>query len=137
MTVVADTGPIYALIDRDDAWHERVVTWWRANSEQVVIPVSVVSEVCYLLHTRISPEAEAAFVKAIVDGEFTLETLEPEDLVRIEAILSRYSNVDLTFVDASVAAIAERLDAVQVLTTDRVHLSAIRPTHTGAFQLSP
>ncbi len=137
MTVIADTGPIYALIDSDDSWHNRVVDWWRQNREPVVVPVGVLPEVCYLLHTRISQQAEAAFVRAITDGEFVVEPLTPEDITRAEALLTKYADLDLGFVDATVIATAERLDATEVITTDRRHFSAIRPRHVGTFQLSP
>lgn len=137
MTVIADTGPLYALIDKSDAWHKRVLEWWRKNREPVVVPVCVLPEVCYLLHTRISQQAEAAFVRAITDGEFIIEPLEFEDVTRVEALLRKYSDLDLGLVDASVIATAERLDAIEVLTTDRRHFSAVRPQHVGAFRLSP
>ncbi len=137
MTVIADTGPLYALIDKSDAWHKRVLGWWRKNREPVVVPVCVLPEVCYLLHTRISQQAEAAFVRAITDGEFIIEPLEFEDVTRAVALLMKYSDLDLGLVDASVIATAERLDATEVLTTDRRHFSAVRPQHVGAFRLSP
>ncbi len=137
MTVVADTGPLYALVDSDDAWHDRVVDWWRANRHPVVIPVCVLSEVCYLLHTRISPEAEAAFVRALADGEFTTEALEAEDVARASVLLEKYADLGLGFVDASVIATAERLDVTEVLTTDHRHFAAVRPRHIRAFRLSP
>ncbi len=137
MTVIADTGPLYALIDKSDAWHKRVLEWWRKNREPVVVPVFVLPEVCYLLHTRISQQAEAAFVRAITDGEFIIEPLEFDDVTRVEALLRKYSDLDLGLVDASVIATAERLDATEVLTTDRRHFSAVRPQHVGAFRLSP
>ena len=137
MTVIADTGPLYALIDSDDAWHERVVAWWRANRQPVVVPVCVLPEVCYLLHTRISPEAGAAFVRAVADGEFLIEPLESEDISRASKLLAKYEDLDLGFVDATVIATAERLDATEVLTTDRRHFSVVRPNHVRSLRLSP
>jgi predicted nucleic acid-binding protein len=137
MTVVADTGPLYALVDASDAWHKRVVAWWRRNKEPMVVPVCVLPEVCYLLHTRISPRAEAAFVRSVADGEFVIEALESGDVTRAEALMKRYSDLAIGFVDATVIATAERLDAVEVLTTDRRHFAAIQPSHVNALRLSP
>jgi predicted nucleic acid-binding protein len=137
VTIVADTGPLYALIDASDAWHKRVVEWWRKNREPVVVPVCVLPEVCYLLHTRISQRAEAAFVRSITDGEFVVESLEAEDVARAETLITKYADLELGFVDATVIATAERLDAIEVVTTDRRHFSAVRPRHVGAFRLSP
>lgn len=137
MTVVADTGPLYALVDSTDAWHERVLSWWRANRKPIVVPVCVLPEVCYLLHTRISPEAEAAFVRAVADGEFVVEALESDDITRASALIAKYADLGIGFVDATVIATAERVDAVEVLTTDRRHFSAFRPRHTSALRLIP
>ena len=137
MTIVADTGPLYALVDASDAWHKRVVEWWRKNREPVVVPVCVLPEVCYLLHTRISHRAESAFVRAVADGEFVIESLEAEDVARAETLIRKYADLELGFVDATVIATAERLDAIEVVTTDRRHFSAVRPRHVGAFRLSP
>jgi predicted nucleic acid-binding protein len=137
VTIVADTGPLYALVDADDAWHERVVEWWRANREPIVVPVCVLPEVCYLLHTRISPLAEAAFVRAVAKGEFIVEQLEPEDMTRASVLIGKYADLKLGLVDATVIAAAERLDATDVLTTDRRHFSAVRPRHIGALRLIP
>lgn len=135
--IVADTGPLYALVDSDDAWHDRVVAWWKANRAPVIIPVCVLPEVCYLLHERISPEAEAAFVQAIVNGEFNVEQMELDDLSRAESIMRKYADLEIGFVDATVVATAERLGAVEILTTDRRHFSAVRPRHVASLRLFP
>jgi len=137
VTVVADTGPLYALVDSDDAWHERVVDWWRTNREPIVVPVCVLPEVCYLLHTRISQEAEAAFVRTVARGELTIEPLEPEDIARVDTLVRKYADLGLGFVDATVIAAAERLDARDVLTTDRRYFNAVKPRHVGALRLFP
>lgn len=135
--VLADTGPLYALIDRSDAWHGRVVRWWAEEPRRVVIPVTVLPEVSYLLQTRIGAMAEQAFVRAVADGEFVIEPLEPGDTARAAELMREYPDLPLGFVDASIVAIAERLEARQILTTDRRHFGVIRPRHTDAFSLLP
>ena len=137
LTVVADTGPIYALIDSSDAWHARVNTWWGRATSDVVLPVTILAEVTYLLQTRIGPAAEEAFVRAIADGEFTIEPLDDEDLPRIADIMHAYRDLPLGFVDASVVAVAERLEAREILTTDRKHFGVVRPRHVRALTLVP
>ena len=137
MTIVADTGALYALVDSSDAWHQRVLEWWRVNVDDIVVPVCVLPEVCYLLHTRISPDAESAFVHSVANGELTIEPLESEDVVRADALMRKYSDLELGFVDSTLIATAERLDSVELLTTDRRHFSAVRPGHARSFRLSP
>ena len=137
MTVIADTGALYALVDASDAWHARVVTWWRGGARAVVVPVTVLPELCYLLQTRIGTAAEIAFVRAVADGEFTIEALEPDDFTRIAALMDKYADLPLGFVDASVIAIAERLVTRDILTTDRRQFSVVRPRHARTLALLP
>ena len=137
LTVVADTGPIYALIDSSDGWHARVNAWWTRGTANVVLPVTILAEVTYLLQTRIGPVADEAFVRAIAEGEFTVEPLDDEDLPRIADIMHAYRDLPLGFVDASVVAVAERLEAREILTTDRKHFGVVRPRHVRAFSLLP
>ncbi|MGI8507788.1 MAG: type II toxin-antitoxin system VapC family toxin [Gemmatimonadaceae bacterium] len=137
MPVIADTGPLYALIDSSDAWHERVTAWWRDRTQNVVVPAVVLPGVSYLLQTRIGPAAELAFIQAVADGEFTIEALEPEDIVRAAVLLRDYADLPLGFADAAVVAAAERLGAREILTTDRRHFSVIQPLHTNALVLLP
>src|SRR5437763_212941 len=79
----------------------------------------------------------ASFVRSLANGELVVEQLEAEDIVRAEVLLRRYADLEVGFVDATVIATAERLDAAEILTTDRRHFSAIRPAHVGTFRLSP
>jgi len=137
LSVVADTGPIYALIDASDSWHARVNAWWAHATSNVVLPVTILAEVTYLLQTRIGPAAEEAFVRAIADGEFTVEPLDDQDLPRIADIMHAYRDLPLGFVDASVVAVAERLEAREILTTDRKHFGVVRPRHVRALSLLP
>ncbi len=137
MTVVADTGPLYALMDRSDTWHARVVAWWGERLRGVVVPVSVLPEVSYLLQTRIGPAAEQAFIRAVASGEFITEPLESEDIARALQLMQEYGDLPLGFVDATVVATAERLGVREILTTDRRHFGVIRPLHANSLVLLP
>jgi predicted nucleic acid-binding protein len=124
-------------VDADDAWHRRVVDWWRTATQQIVVPVCVLPEVAYLLHTRIGPAAEAAFIQGIVDGEFVVEPLDDDDIQRAAVLVREYTDLPLGFVDAAVIATAERLKSQEVLTTDRRHFSVVRPRHVRRLVLLP
>jgi predicted nucleic acid-binding protein len=137
MTVVADTGAVYALIDASDAWHEDVTTWWADTTEDIVLPVSILAEVTYLLQRRIGPVAEEAFVRAIANAELIVEPLLEQDMPRIADIMRTYRDFPLGFVDASIVAVAERLETRYVLTTDRRHFGVVRPGHVRTLALLP
>lgn len=137
LTVIADTGGLYALIDQSDTWHARVRSWWVEARHRVVVPVTVLPELGYLLQTRISPLAEYALVRSVAGGEFPIEPVGLDDLERTAELMKQYADFPLGLVDGSIVAVAERLDAGDLLTTDRRHFGAIRPRHLPAFTLHP
>lgn len=135
-----DTGAVYAIADRRDAWHERVSQFVRAarrSREELLVPVSVIPEACYLLHTHLSPRAELAFARSCAASEVKVKSLVHRDLERTAQILEKYADARLGFVDASVMALAERLDIHRILTVDRRDFSIVRPAHCEAFELLP
>jgi predicted nucleic acid-binding protein len=135
--VVADTGPLYALIDRSDAWHQRVTAWWAAQARHVRVPITVLPEVCHLLHTRISAQAEQAFMRSVADGELIIEPVDVDDVIRASALMRESLDFPLGFVDATVIAVAERLGAREILTTDRRHFGAVRTERNRLVRLVP
>jgi predicted nucleic acid-binding protein len=52
-------------------------------------------------------------------------------------VLQKYADANIGFVDASIVAIAERLDVRTIATTDRRHFSMFRPKHCRGFELVP
>lgn len=97
----------------------------------------VVTEVVYLIGTRLGAEAEVRFLGDLATGDFNVEPVEPVDWLRIAELVHRYSDLPLGSVDASVVATAERLGISEVATLDRRHFSVVRPIHCDAFDLLP
>ncbi len=135
MAILVDTGILYALADRRDGWHERARRWYERTPILLLVPVTVIPEVCYLMHRRLGAAAERAFVGSLAKGELETEALRAGDLARCDELLDRYA--ELGFVDLSVVAMAERLKISTIATTDRNHFSRVRPRHATAFRLLP
>jgi uncharacterized protein len=101
------------------------------------VPTLVVTEVAYLLASRLGWQAETRFLGDLAAGEMILEPVHPADLLRIAELVSRYHDLPLGTVDASVIAAAERIGATQIATVDHRHFSVVRPNHTETFELLP
>jgi len=135
MPQIVDTGILFALADRSDAWHRRVRKYVESSHDTLLAPVTILTEVAYLLRDRASPVAELKFVTAIADGELAVENLHARDWARTRDLMRTYEW--LGFVDATIVAIAERLKVRTLATTDRRHFAAIRPSHVERFTLVP
>ena len=103
----------------------------------LVVPQLVVTEVAYLLETRIGPEAEVRFLGDLTAGNFTTDPVPPGDWLRIAELVADYRDLPLGTVDASVVASAERLGVMAIATLDRRHFSIVRPLHVEAFEILP
>jgi predicted nucleic acid-binding protein len=135
MPLLCDTGILFALADRDDAWHARAIRFFETERQVLLAPVTVLPEVAYLLRTRLGQSAERAFAESLAAGELAVENLSARDLSRSAELLSELPFLGL--VDASIVAIAERLKLETIVTTDRRDFSRVRPRHVEAFRLLP
>jgi predicted nucleic acid-binding protein len=132
---VVDAGPLYAAADADDQDHAASVKALEREDLRLVIPALVIAEATYFVGRRLGARAEEAFIRGM--GELDVEGPTREDFARMADLASEYADLPLGGTDASVIALAERLDAKIVLTLDRRHFAAVVPRHCPSFRLLP
>lgn len=137
MTLIADTGALYALYDADDGSHEAVLEALETDPGPLVVPTAILAEIDYLLREFLGVDAELDFLTSLRTGAFLLDTGVQDDLERIQALVAQYRDLDLGLADAAVIATAERLEARKILTLDERDFRAIRHRDGGTFTLWP
>jgi predicted nucleic acid-binding protein len=135
--LIVDAGPLYALLDRRDAWHTACRRLLESHPGPVRVPALVIAEVAHLAERRLGPRAELLLTQDFAEGLFTVEPVHPGDWLRIAEPTARYVDLPLGMVDASVIACAERLGVAEVATVDRTHFGTVRPRHVSSFTLLP
>ena len=135
MIAILDSGPLWASINSSDDAHLPSVETLDRRDLPFVIPSLVVGEVAYFAARLVGPAAEARFLRTLR----TRDVRAPlsEDWSRIAELVERYADFPLGTVDASVIALAERLETDLVVTLDHRHFRAMRPRHVPAFQILP
>jgi predicted nucleic acid-binding protein len=128
---------LYAYVDADDDHHATCLELLEQHPGPLVVPELVVTEVVYLLGTRLGVDAEIRFLGDHAVGNLIAEPVAAGDWLRIAELVSRYRGLPLGTVDASVVAAAERLGAREVATLDRRDFSVVRPAHVLALELLP
>ena len=101
------------------------------------MPILVVTEVAYLLASRVGTETEVRFLGDLAAGDLVPEQVGPADWLRIAELVATYRDLPLGTVDASIIAACERLGALSIATLDRRHFSVVRPLHVSGFDLVP
>jgi len=132
---IVDTGPLYACVDAGDADHERSVEALERGGFRLVVPALVIAETTYLIGSRMGANVEAQFLRGLAD--FDIEPPSREDFARMSELVEQYASFPLGGTDASVIALAERLETPHVLTLDVGHFGAVRPRHVEAFEIWP
>jgi predicted nucleic acid-binding protein len=125
MTLVLDSGVVYAYYDRDDDWHPGSRGLLDAEPGPLALPAVVLPEVDHLLGTRIGLAAQRALYEDVVEQVYLVVDLDTAGYRRIQELNHRYPDLGLGFVDAAVVAICERMQVRTLATTDRRHFPAI------------
>lgn len=128
---------MYAYVDADDDHHDASLELLQTHPGPLIVPTLVVTEVVYLLATRLGTTPEIRFLGDLATGAFTVEPVAAPDWLRIAELVGRYRDLPLGTVDASVIATAERLGIDEVATVDRRHFCVVRPAHVSSFTLLP
>lgn len=138
--IVCDTAPLVAAALFRDPDHHRCVelfTGLRMANRDMLLPAPIIAEVGYLLAAKAGAHVEAAFLRSVAAGDFIPVELLPEDYARMAALVEQYADLPLGTSDASVIALAERLDVTEVATLDLRHFRVVRPRHVQALTLLP
>lgn len=125
MTVLLDTGIVYAYYDRSDRWHAAAAKLVEAELGGLLLPAPVVPEVDHLLGTRLGREARRLFYRGLADAAFLLVEVAQDRIARIAEIDARFEDLDLGFVDCALVALAESLEVPRVATSDRRHFEPL------------
>jgi uncharacterized protein len=138
--IVCDTGPLVAAALANDDHHRACVelfTGLHLARRPLLVPATVVAEVGYLLGREAGAKVESLFLDSLAAGDFTPVDLTVDDYARMAKLVQRYADLPLGTTDASVIAVAERLDVTEVATVDRRHFTVVRPRHATALTLLP
>ncbi|MDR0483028.1 MAG: PIN domain-containing protein [Cellulomonadaceae bacterium] len=138
--IVCDSGPLIAAASLDDRYHHESHAFFQEvtrSNQRMILPATVVAETGYMIDRLLGPRAESAFLQALADQVFEVVPLTPPDFARMARLVDQYADMPLGTTDASVIAIAERLNVTEIATLDRRHFAAVRPSHCTAFTLLP
>ncbi|HEY0872303.1 MAG TPA: PIN domain-containing protein [Vicinamibacterales bacterium] len=125
MSVLLDTGIVYAYYDRSDAWHARARALVESEQRGLILPAPIIPEVDWLLGQRLGRRSRLTFYEGISAGYYLVVDLPTAAYPRIAELNRQFSDRDLGFVDAAVITVAEVLGLGRIATTDRRHFEPV------------
>ncbi|HVU13916.1 MAG TPA: PIN domain-containing protein [Phototrophicaceae bacterium] len=136
MPAVADTSYVLAVAIETDKNHEPSLAVYH-EQEVIYLPQTTLAEIAYFLTRYFDNKVMAHFLVQLPETKYRVLALEPQDFLRTAEILNQYADSRVDFVDATVAAVAERLKITRILTLDQRDFRIIRPKHIDYFDLLP
>jgi predicted nucleic acid-binding protein len=122
--ILLDAGPLKALFDPKDSYHDRCQAVFRKIREDLITTVPVLVETFYLLDP--ASQGSARLREFIERDGLTVWFLDRRALDRSLNLMAQYSDHPMDLADASLVTAAEALKTRKIFTVDRNDFSAYR-----------
>jgi uncharacterized protein len=132
--VLLDTGPLVAVLDARDQWHERCVQAFPDLVHRCVTTEAVVTEACHLALRGGRAWAPLEFLLA---ARIPILGVETGGNRRSATFMERYGSLPMDYADATLCAVAEALGISTVFTLDRRGFSTYQPVGGVRFTIVP
>jgi uncharacterized protein len=115
--VLLDTGPLVALLSKDDANHEKARRMFAECAPPFRSCEAVVAEACFLMR-KVHAAGPADVVALGARGVYSIAISAEQHWTSIEMLLKKYSDRPISFADACLIRCAEIHQEARILTFD-------------------
>ena len=133
--ILIDTGPLVALIDVDDEYHELCAIASASVTEPSITVWPAFAEAMYLL--RRIHEGHDRLWHSFEKGAFTIADLDREHCGRMRQLMRKYRDIPMDLADAALVAVAERERINRIFTIDRRGFNVYKPAGMKRFDIIP
>lgn len=132
--LILDTGPIVALLDRKDPYHEWVAPRFAKVSGPLVTTGAVVTEATFFMQNV--REGIARLCEFLAHRQIRiLDGFQPAALRAAAIFMQRYADTPMDFADATLVVLAGHLGTRRVLTLDERGFRTYRYARNRSFRL--
>lgn len=130
--VVADTGPIVALLNKRDQYHQWAVRTFDGLEPPLYTCEPVLAEVAWLV--RKVPGGPTAVIDLLIRGALRVDFRADGELLGLRTLLTKYASVPMSLADACLVRMTE-LDPSAVVVTLDSHFRLYRRSGRLAIRL--
>ena len=131
---LCDAGPLIALFDTSDYFHDRCHAALDAFAGRFVTTWAVLTEAFYFVD---HPEGRRLLWDFVLGDVLRIGDIAENDLARMRDLMVQYADLPMDFADASLVVLAERLRLFKIFTLDRRGFSVFRPRNGPTFEIFP
>ena len=112
-----DAGPIIALFDNSDQYHERVLNYMKSFEGKLISTWPVLTEVCYMLH--FNKETRLDLLEWVIMGGIDVQNLEQWQISSIRETMKTYADLPADLADATLLETAESRGLSSIISLDK------------------
>jgi len=116
-SILIDAGPIIALFDASDAYHQRVKAFLKEHPYRYVSTLAVFTEISHMLD--FSTAAQKDFYQWVMYKGIIISDINQHDMPRLLQLTEKYSDLPMDFADATLVITAEKTGIREIITLDR------------------
>jgi len=135
MRILVDTGPLVAILSREDGHHQTCVEALRDMTGPLLSCWPVITEAAWLL--RGSPRGVQQLLRSIDGGFLELLPLAGTEAEHIAAVMKRYEDIRPQLADAVLVYLANREKIDTIFTLDQRDFSIYRAGRRSGFRIVP
>lgn len=114
--ILIDAGPIIALFNRKDKYHNRVTEYLKRYTGKLITTWPVITETSHMLDFNVN--AQIAFLEWINRGGVEVFEISVNKIKRIIEITIKYKDIPMDLADASLIIVSEETGIKEILTID-------------------
>jgi len=115
--ILIDSGPLIALFDSSDKYHQKSVEFIKSNRCILITTIASVTETLHLLN--FNRRAQIDFIEWIHRGGVEIYNVENYDFCRIKELTEKYKDLPMDFADSCLVLLAEKTGIHNIATIDR------------------
>ena len=115
--ILMDSGPLIALFDSDDNYHQASVEFIKSNQCELITTIASITETLHLLD--FNRQAQIDFIGWVSAGAVSIESITTSDLHKIQELTIKYADLPMDFADACLVFLGDKLKINEIATIDR------------------
>jgi len=112
-----DSGPLIALFDASDKYHQATVQFIKTNKSPLITTLASITEALHLLD--FNRNAQLDFLEWVSRGGVEIHNIQNRDFNRLKELTQKYHDLPMDFADSCLVYLAEQLNLNTIATIDR------------------
>lgn len=113
---IIDSGPLIALFDRSDKYHDTVLDFMKSYKGKLITSWAVITEVSHMLDFNLQVQID--FLTWCEMGGIELYTITQEEISNIRVMMEKYIDIPMDLADGTLMYITNKENIKNIVSID-------------------